>query len=63
MWVLIVFFIAGRGTPPLNDLVPISAGRKWLGYATFAILILILVPLPHALWSEAGIYCPYVGPP
>jgi membrane-associated protease RseP (regulator of RpoE activity) len=63
MWALIVFFIAGRGTPPLNDLVPISAGRKWLGYATFAILILILVPLPHALWSEAGIYCPYVGPP
>ncbi|MGH7231925.1 MAG: site-2 protease family protein, partial [Nitrospiraceae bacterium] len=63
MWALIVFFIAGRGTPPLNDLVPISAGRKWLGYATFAVLVLILVPLPHALWSEAGIYCPYVGPP
>jgi membrane-associated protease RseP (regulator of RpoE activity) len=63
MWALIVFFIAGRGTPPLNDLVPISPGRKWLGYATFAILVLILVPLPHSLWSEAGIYCPYVGPP
>jgi len=63
MWALIVFFIAGRGTPPLNDVTPISTGRKRLGYVTFAILILILVPLPHALWSEAGIYCPYVGPP
>jgi membrane-associated protease RseP (regulator of RpoE activity) len=63
MWAIIVFFIAGRGTPPLNDLVPLTSGRQWLGYATFAILMLILVPLPHALWPEAGIYCPYVGPP
>jgi membrane-associated protease RseP (regulator of RpoE activity) len=63
MWAIIVFFIAGRGTPPLNDLVPLTSGRQWLGYATFAILMLILVPLPHALWTEAGIYCPYAGPP
>lgn len=62
-WAIIVFFIAGTAAPPLNDLVPLSPGRRWLGYATFAILVLILVPLPHALWSEAGIYCPYVGPP
>jgi membrane-associated protease RseP (regulator of RpoE activity) len=63
MWAIIVFFIAGTSAPPLNDLVPLSPGRRWLGYATFAILVLTLVPLPHALWSEAGIYCPYVGPP
>lgn len=59
-WAVIVFLIAGRGTPPLNDVTPISPGRQWLGYATFLILALILVPLPHAFWDTAGIYCPYV---
>jgi hypothetical protein len=49
--------------PPLNDLVPISPGRRRLGYVTFLILALILVPLPHSLMSQAGIHCPYVGPP
>ena len=59
-WAILVFFIAGRGAPPLNDLSPISASRKALGYATFLILALILIPLPHALWQAAGIYCPYL---
>ena len=59
-WALIIFFIAGRGTPPLNDLTPVTAGRRWLGYATFAILALILLPLPHTLWPAAGIHCPYL---
>ncbi len=31
-WAIIVFFIAGRGTPPLNDLTPITPGRRVLGY-------------------------------
>lgn len=60
MWALIVFFIAGRGTPPLNDLTPITPGRRWVGYATFLILGLVLLPLPHALWPAAGIHCPYL---
>ena len=60
MWVLIVFFIAGRGTPPLNDVTPVTTGRRWLGYATFLVLALILAPLPHAFWNEAGIHCPYM---
>lgn len=60
MWAVIVFFIAGNPAPPLNDLTPLAAGRRWLGYATLAILILILLPLPHALWPAAGIHCPYV---
>ena len=60
MWAVIVFFIAGNSIPPLNDLTPLTAGRRWLGYATFVILLLILVPLPHALWPAAGIHCPYV---
>tara|TARA_R110002072_G_scaffold303089_1_gene493109 strand:- start:3667 stop:5007 length:1341 start_codon:yes stop_codon:yes gene_type:complete len=60
LWAIIVFFIAGRSTPPLNDLTPITPARRWVGYATFLILALILIPLPHAFWDAAGIYCPYL---
>lgn len=60
MWALIAFFLAGTGTPPLNDLTPISARRRILGYITFLILAAILVPLPHTLWPAAGIHCPYL---
>jgi membrane-associated protease RseP (regulator of RpoE activity) len=60
MWAILVFFIAGNSVPPLNDLTPITPGRQWVGYATFGILALILAPLPHALWSAAGLHCPYL---
>ncbi len=60
MWVIIIFFIAGTSAPPLDDLSPVTAGRRWLGYAAFVILLLTLAPLPHALWPTAGgIHCPY----
>ncbi len=57
---LFIFFIAGRSTPPLNDITPISSGRQWIGYATFVILAMILIPLPHKFWQAADIYCPYL---
>ncbi|HWR54050.1 MAG TPA: site-2 protease family protein [Bryobacteraceae bacterium] len=62
MWAIIVFFIAGRGTPPLNDVSPLSFGRKLLGLAAFVILALILIPMPEGLHSpEAqGMRCPYL---
>jgi membrane-associated protease RseP (regulator of RpoE activity) len=60
MWAVIVFFIAGRSVPPLNDLTPLPRNRRWLGYAVFVILGLILAPLPHSFWSAAGIHCPYL---
>ena len=60
MWALLVFFIAGTSVPPLNDLTPLTPNRQWIGYATFGILALILAPLPHALWSAAGLHCPYL---
>jgi len=60
IWALIAFFLAGTGTPPLNDLVPVSPQRRTLGYLTFLILGLILIPLPHPLWAAAGIHCPYL---
>lgn len=60
LWVILIFFIAGRGMPPLNDITPISLARRWVGYATFVILLAILLPVPHALWGELGIHCPYM---
>ena len=59
-WAIIVFFIAGRGAAPLDDLTPLTPSRRWLGYTAFAILALILAPLPHTLWNAAGIHCPYM---
>jgi membrane-associated protease RseP (regulator of RpoE activity) len=50
LWALLIFFIAGRGAPPLNDVTPLSAGQRALGYLAFLILILILAPLPASLW-------------
>jgi membrane-associated protease RseP (regulator of RpoE activity) len=60
MWALIVFFIAGRGAPPLNDVTPLDAGRMVLGYIAMLILILILAPMPHSLWDIANDVCPYL---
>lgn len=59
VWVAIVFFIAGRGAPPADDLTPLSRGRWVLGLLTFALLVSLLLPLPHALWPMAGFHCPY----
>lgn len=59
LWALIVFFLAGRGTPPLNDVTPLTPGRRVLGYFSFAILLSILVPMPRALWEAAAAVCPY----
>jgi membrane-associated protease RseP (regulator of RpoE activity) len=58
-WAIIVFFIASGGTtPPLNDLTPITSGRRWLGYLSFLILALILTPLPLSWWNMIGIHRP-----
>jgi Zn-dependent protease len=60
MWAIIVFLIAGRGTPPLNDITPLDAGRVVVGYVAILILILILAPMPHSLWDAANDVCPYL---
>lgn len=57
LWAIIVFFVAGT---TVNDLTPLTPGRRWLGYASFIILGLILAPLPHSLWPSVGIHCPYL---
>jgi membrane-associated protease RseP (regulator of RpoE activity) len=60
LWALIVFLIAGRGAPPLNDVTPLDSGRMVVGYIAMLILILILAPMPHALWDSANYICPYL---
>jgi membrane-associated protease RseP (regulator of RpoE activity) len=60
MWALIVFLIAGRGAPPLNDLAPLDGGRMVVGYIALLILMLILAPMPHSLWDSANDVCPYL---
>jgi membrane-associated protease RseP (regulator of RpoE activity) len=60
MWALIVFLIAGRGTPPLNDLTTLDPGRLAVGYVAMMILILILAPMPHSLWDSVNDVCPYL---
>jgi membrane-associated protease RseP (regulator of RpoE activity) len=62
MWAIIIFFIAGRGMPPLNDVSPLPFGRKLLGIAAFVILALILIPMPEGLTSPdaQNMRCPYV---
>jgi len=62
MWAIIVFFIAGRGTPPLNDVSPLPFSRKLLALAAFVILALILIPMPESLHSPEAqdMRCPYL---
>lgn len=57
----LIFFVAGtRGQPPRNDVTPVPLGRRLVGYGTFLLLVLILVPVPHALYQGIGLYCPYL---
>jgi Zn-dependent protease len=60
MWAVIVFFLAGRGAPPADDLTPLPGGRWLVGLLTFALLVSLLLPLPHPLWPAAGLHCPYL---
>ena len=62
MWAIIIFFIAGRGTPPLNDVSPLPLGRKLLGIGVFLVLALILVPMPEGMTSPNAqdMRCPYL---
>lgn len=59
-WALVIFLIAGtEDAPPLNDVSRIGRGRMILGAAAFALLLMILLPVPHALYGSFGLYCPY----
>lgn len=60
-WAILVYFIAGaKGLPPLDDVSGPGAGRLALGWLTFALLVLILVPVPHRLYESLNLGCPYL---
>jgi membrane-associated protease RseP (regulator of RpoE activity) len=60
-WALIVFFIAGtRDAPAANDVTPLGPPRKAIGYLTFLLLLLIIVPVPHSLYEAITVHCPYL---
>ena len=60
-WALIVFFIAGRpGMPPMDDVTQLDARRRAVAWGSFALLALILLPIPHAISPAIGLHCPYV---
>jgi membrane-associated protease RseP (regulator of RpoE activity) len=60
-WAFIVFFIAGtRDAPAANDLTPVGGPRKIVGYLTFFLLLLIIVPVPHSLYEAITVHCPYL---
>ncbi len=58
--VLVLFFAGTHDAPSANDASPLNPARKWLGYFNFAILLLILLPVPHNLFPHLGIHCPYL---
>ncbi len=61
MWALIVFFIAGTyDAPTADDVTPVRTGRRLIGYLAFLLLLLILLPVPPALYREIGIHGPYL---
>jgi membrane-associated protease RseP (regulator of RpoE activity) len=60
-WALIVFLIAGtHDAPAANDVTPVGLPRKVLGYSTFLLLLLIIVPVPHSLYEVIGVHTPYL---
>ncbi len=61
MWAFVVYFIAGtHDAPAANDVTPVDLPRKALAYLTFVILLLIIVPVPHALFEVFGLHSPYL---
>jgi membrane-associated protease RseP (regulator of RpoE activity) len=60
LWAFVVFFIAGtRDTPAANDVTPLDPARKLLAYFTF-LLLLLIIPVPWALFSKIGLHSPYL---
>lgn len=61
LWAFIVFFIAGtHDAPATDDVTPVGAPRRLLGYFGFLLLLLILLPVPQSLFQVVGLHSPYL---
>jgi hypothetical protein len=50
VWAALVFFFVGfRHGPPLDDVTPLTPGRRLVGYLCFALLVLLIPPVPLEL--------------
>jgi membrane-associated protease RseP (regulator of RpoE activity) len=48
LWAILVQIFGLRHPPPLDDLTPLDAKRKIIGWATIAMFFLIFTPLPFS---------------
>ncbi|MBI2152360.1 MAG: site-2 protease family protein [Candidatus Rokubacteria bacterium] len=47
VWAALLFFLVGfHHSPPLNDVTPLSAGRRVLGVGCLVLLVLLIPPVP-----------------
>jgi membrane-associated protease RseP (regulator of RpoE activity) len=60
MWAFVVYFMAGRGIPPLNDVSKIGKGRLFLGLLALIILALIVIPMPEGKSAADGLTRSYL---
>jgi hypothetical protein len=61
MWAVIIYFLAGtRDAPAANDLTPLDPFREAVACFAFALLALILIPVPPGLYGTFGLHSPYV---
>lgn len=57
-WAILVYFMSGRPSPPLNDVTTLTSGRFVLGLIAFLILLVIL--LPAKFLNAVTMHCPYL---
>lgn len=49
VWAALLFFLVGfHHTPPLDDVTPLTAGRRVLGWVCLILLVLLIPPVPIA---------------
>jgi membrane-associated protease RseP (regulator of RpoE activity) len=47
VWAALVIFLIGlHHSPPLDDLTPLSSGRRWLGVLCLVLFVLLIPPVP-----------------
>jgi Zn-dependent protease len=50
VWAALLFFVIGtHHSPPLDDLTPLTSGRRWVGALCLVLLVLLIPPVPIGL--------------
>jgi membrane-associated protease RseP (regulator of RpoE activity) len=52
VWALVIFAVIGfQHGPPLDDVTPLTQGRRVIGYACLVLLVLLVPPIPITIGS------------